>query len=647
MTVTVTVSGSPKCPGPGWRKLEIGEIIGEKDLVWYGGQWQPPLITGHALSASDLLTWRVIDPVEGPQWRDVAADEVLESADLYWSRSRSCWAPNLYVGVPAGNTGADFCYRRWVGDQVKTADVITQPGLYEDRMGRVCEVTVEESQSEGKQWVVRADGSPTYYTSDGRRVSYKGPGSENDDPCQLMRYVGPPGSAITAVESDPEPVLEPITVKAGWWEMRDGHQIQVFEWQPDPPQPKNPFKWCGLTPSGDVIFWTDGGHCVFSVIAATQEISDNDLVKFLGVPDSVRIRTLNETLEMKQEAIQDLGHDLAQRQKTIEAQASSIQSLQTDIEQKVLHISTARLSDLQQRYNDMVVDRDEWREKAIEQERLVSFKIDTIKILQAQLSQMSQKQPPADSQAAIDGIAALRAEIDRLSEKKESITRLALTKQEENDKLRQLNTELQIRLDAMTNAFESQAETSRQLQADGEEWSKTAIELQDKAVKLQGKLDAQAVIIAKRLADLSGLREQISQVNSHPNLSLIVAKLTKPDNQQQQQIIIEGLLVVSQLVRKNLDYKSSAFTAPILLPQVSPFVAMCCRASDKIARLANLLSGHQAQVENESILDTIADLAGYSILLLTYGRTTQGQVDIDQIRGHRSPEPGGEEKEAE
>ena len=76
-------------------------------------------------------------------------------------------------------------------------------------------------------------------------------------------------------------------------------------------------------------------------------------------------------------------------------------------------------------------------------------------------------------------------------------------------------------------------------------------------------------------------------------------------------------------------------------------MAMCCRASDKIARLANLLSGHQAQVENESILDTIADLAGYSILLLTYGRTTQGQVDIDQIRGHRSPEPGGEEKEAE
>lgn len=515
------------------------------------------------------------------------------------------------------------------------ADVITQPGLYEDRMGNVREVTVEESQSEGKQWVVRADGSPTYYTSDGRRVSYKGPGSEHDDPCQLMRYVGPPSTPIpiTGTAPGPIPATDPITVKAGWWEMRDGHQIQVFEWKPDPPAPKNPFKWCGLTPfgDGDVIFWTDGGYCNFDFSAATQQISDSDLVKFLDVPDSVRIRTLNETLEMKHQVIREMEHDLAQRQKTIEAQASAIQSLQTNIEQKVLHISTARLSDLQQRYNDMVVDRDEWREKAIEQERLVSFKIDTIKILQAQLSQMSQKQSPADSQAAIDGIAALRAEIDRLSEKKESITRLALTKQEENDSLRQLNTELQIRLDAMTNAFESQAETSRQLQADGEEWSKTAIELQDKAVKLQGKLDAQAVIIAKRLADLSGLREQISQVNSHPNLSLIVAKLTKPDNQQQQQIIVSGLTILSQLVRKNMDYQGSAFTPPILMPKTSPIVAMCCRASDKIARLANLLSGNRKQVESETVLDTIGDLAGYSVLLYSYCNTIQGTAELEAI----------------
>lgn len=509
------------------------------------------------------------------------------------------------------------------------ADVITQPGLYEDRMGNVCEVTVEESQSEGKQWVVRADGSPTYYTSDGRRVSYKGPGSENDDPCQLMRYVGPPSTPITGTASGPIPVAAPITVKAGWWEMRDGHQIQVFEWQPNPRETKNVFKWCGLTPfgDGDVIFWTDGGYCNFDFSAATQEISDNDLVKFLGVPDSVRIRNLSETLQMKHQVIREMEHDLAQRQKTIETQAGVIQNLQIGVEE----IAAKRLSDLQKSYNDMVADRDEWKEKATQQERLVSFKIDTIGVLQAQLSQMSQKQPPADSQAAIDGIAALRAEIDRLSAKNESITRLALTKQEENDSLRQLNTELQIRLDAMTNAFESQAETSRQLQADGEEWSKTAIELQDKAVKLQGKLDAQAVIIAKRLADLSGLREQISQVNSHPNLSLIVAKLTKPDNQQQQQIIVSGLTILSQLVRKNMDYQGSAFTPPILMPKTSPIVAMCCRASDKIARLANLLSGTPRQVEPETVLDTIGDLAGYSVLLYSYCNTIQGTAELEAI----------------
>lgn len=469
------------------------------------------------------------------------------------------------------------------------ADVITQPGLYEDRMGNVCEVTVEESQSEGKQWVVRADGSPTYYTSDGRRVSYKGPGSENDDPCQLMRYVGPPVAAT-------------ITVKPGWWEMRDGEPIQVFEWKPDPPSPGNPFKWCGLTPSGDVIYWTDGGHCVFSVIAAEEEISDNDLVKFLGVPDSVRIRTLNETLEMKQEAIQALEHDLAQRQKTIEAQASAIQRLQTNIEQKVLHISTARLSDLQQRYNHMVVDRDEWQERATQKERIISSNNLTIASLQSQLSNLSKKQPPADSQAAIDGIAALRAEIDRLSAEKESIKRLALAKQEENDKL-------QVRLDAMTNAFESQSETSRQLRD-----------------RLEKCLSANAELIASVDA-MARLREQVS----HPNLSLIVAKLTKPDNQQQQQIIISGLMILSQLVRKNMDYQGSAFTPPILMPKTSPIVAMCCRASDKIARLANLLSGTRKQVESETVLDTIGDLAGYSVLLYSYCNTIQGTAELEAI----------------
>lgn len=480
-------------------------------------------------------------------------------------------------------------------------DVITKPGLYETRMGEFVEVTAEESQSEGKQWVVRGDGSPTYYTSDGRRVSYKGPGSEHNDPHQLMRYVGPPSTPITGTAPGPIPVADPITVKAGWWEMRDGHQIQVFEWQPDPPQPKNPFKWCGLTPfgDGDVIFWTDGGYCNFDASAATQEISDNDLVKFLGLPDSVRIRTLNETLEMKQEAIQALEHDLAQRQKTIEAQASAIQSLQTNIEQKVLQISTARLSDLQQRYNDMVIDRDEWQDKATGMERIIASNTLTIGSLQSQLSQMSKKQQPANHQETIDGITVLRAEIDRLSAKNESITRLALGKQEENDKLRQNVTDLQAKLNAE----------------------------QDTVGRLQGKLDQKIRMNSIIGDDLARLREQIS----HPNLSLIVAKLTKPDNQQQQQIIISGLMILSQLVRKNMDYRGSVFTPPILMPKTSPIVAMCCRASDKIARLANLLSGTRKQVESETVLDTIGDLAGYSVLLFSYCNTIQGAAELEAI----------------
>ena len=39
--------------------------------------------------------------------------------------------------------------------------------------------------------------------------------------------------------------------------------------------------------------------------------------------------------------------------------------------------------------------------------------------------------------------------------------------------------------------------------------------------------------------------------------------------------------------------------------------------SDKIARLRNLLSGAVAQVEDESVQDTMIDLAGYLILYLS------------------------------
>jgi hypothetical protein len=72
---------------------------------------------------------------------------------------------------------------------------------------------------------------------------------------------------------------------------------------------------------------------------------------------------------------------------------------------------------------------------------------------------------------------------------------------------------------------------------------------------------------------------------------------------------------VTTLLQKNSDYGGSAWQVPLLAPQLTPRQAIQCRMSDKVMRLAKLLTGEQAQVQ-ESIDDTMKDLAGYSILWL-------------------------------
>jgi hypothetical protein len=85
--------------------------------------------------------------------------------------------------------------------------------------------------------------------------------------------------------------------------------------------------------------------------------------------------------------------------------------------------------------------------------------------------------------------------------------------------------------------------------------------------------------------------------------------------EDQKRLAVTGLEVVGTLLRKNTDYGSSAWQVPILAPRMTPREAIQCRMSDKVARLAKLLTGDQAAVE-ESIEDTMRDLAGYSILWL-------------------------------
>lgn len=74
------------------------------------------------------------------------------------------------------------------------------------------------------------------------------------------------------------------------------------------------------------------------------------------------------------------------------------------------------------------------------------------------------------------------------------------------------------------------------------------------------------------------------------------------------------------LIAKNRDYGDSAFKSPPLAPCLSATAAILVRMGDKIERLETLarkLANDDAiAVASEPVEDTIADLAGYCVLLL-------------------------------
>lgn len=84
----------------------------------------------------------------------------------------------------------------------------------------------------------------------------------------------------------------------------------------------------------------------------------------------------------------------------------------------------------------------------------------------------------------------------------------------------------------------------------------------------------------------------------------------------EQAIALRILELSDTLLRKNADYGSAVFSAPCLALEIDPDVAILVRMSDKIARLRNLLPDCTQDVDDESIEDTMRDLAGYAILYL-------------------------------
>lgn len=93
----------------------------------------------------------------------------------------------------------------------------------------------------------------------------------------------------------------------------------------------------------------------------------------------------------------------------------------------------------------------------------------------------------------------------------------------------------------------------------------------------------------------------------------------------QQRIAETCCSIAELLLRKNTDYGGSAWRVPVLAPTLDIGTAILCRASDKIARLSRLLAGTPSEVD-ESIMDTMLDLAGYLILWLARPRSTEAHA---------------------
>lgn len=106
------------------------------------------------------------------------------------------------------------------------------------------------------------------------------------------------------------------------------------------------------------------------------------------------------------------------------------------------------------------------------------------------------------------------------------------------------------------------------------------------------------------------------------DLKLIDEALNGSRGEGQMRIAEIGLALVETLLKKNSDYGSSAWLAPIMKPSMSPSDGILVRMSDKINRIRSLLE-KPAEVA-ESLNDSFADLGGYCILWVARPQETEG-----------------------
>lgn len=82
-----------------------------------------------------------------------------------------------------------------------------------------------------------------------------------------------------------------------------------------------------------------------------------------------------------------------------------------------------------------------------------------------------------------------------------------------------------------------------------------------------------------------------------------------------QRIAEVGVEWLTTLINKNVNYGSSVWKPPALAPDMPVRSAILVRMSDKVARIASLMSGDVDRV-GESLDDTIGDLGAYCLLYL-------------------------------
>lgn len=89
-------------------------------------------------------------------------------------------------------------------------------------------------------------------------------------------------------------------------------------------------------------------------------------------------------------------------------------------------------------------------------------------------------------------------------------------------------------------------------------------------------------------------------------------------SEREREIRRECETLTNTLVAKNKDYGNSSGMKPLFVGGLSAVAALLVRMSDKVRRLDALLTktdGSAPAVTDESIDDTLLDLAGYALLV--------------------------------